>query len=177
VGASAVAEGATDSPNAANGTSAEYLGDAPVRKPEPVDEARSSGPVTAAQEEPGVHLNGFAPLSDPAEDAEAISLSSKVTPIPQGPQPRRPPVTYTHWSQRPEVRVGFTLAPLLTLLALRRVRARRSESRPGEVDEQSFSFDPKPSSGYQQPHWVMGDRRQPERAPGDRRRGDRRRSR
>ena len=154
--------------------------------PESADETGSAGspaagPIagtTAAEQERGTPLNGFAPLSDPVEDAEAIRLSSKVTPVIQGPQPRRPPVpNYAHWSQRPEVRVGFTLGPLLTLLALSRVRAKRSDRRLAELDERSFAAERKRSTDDQQPNWGTADRRQPQRSPGDRRRGDRRRNR
>jgi signal peptidase I len=121
------------------------------------------------------YINGFEPLSDPVESAEAIRLSSKVTPVVQGPQPRRPPVpNYSHWSQRPEVRVGFTLGPLLTLLALRRVRSKRADSRPAEVEEPTFSSpERKPPQNSQ---GANGARRKPQRGPGDRRSGDRRRN-
>jgi signal peptidase I len=125
---------------------------------------------------PSARVHTFEPLSNPKEDAEAIRLSNKVTPAVQGPQQRRPPMpTYTHWSQRPEVRVGFTLGPLLTLLALRRVRAKRAESRLTETEQQSISRDRWRADGHLPPHWPY-DRRQPQRAPGDRRRGDRRRN-
>jgi signal peptidase I len=117
-------------------------------------------------------VNGMAPLSDPVESAQAIKLSDRVTPgLIFGSEPRRPPVpTYTHWSQRPEVRVGFTLGPLLTLLAWRRVRSRRPESRPAEIDDQPFTPPERKHSG------TPRTSRQPTRGPGDRRRDDRRRN-
>jgi hypothetical protein len=138
-------------------------------------EAAGEGTSSAAEAQTS-YVNGFAPLSDPLESAEAIRVSSKVTPVDQGSQPRRPPVpNYTHWSQRPEVRVGFTLAPLLTLVALRRVRTRRADKRAAEVDERRFSTRDERRTPSSAPQWGTGDGRQ-QRGPGDRRRDDRRRN-
>jgi signal peptidase I len=116
---------------------------------------------------PGAPVSVMAPLNDPVESAQAIKLSDRVTPdLMVDAEPRRPPVpNYTHWSRRPEVRVGFTLAPLLTLFAWRQVRARRSESRPVELDDQPFA-----------PPERRHGSTPPPRGPGDRRRRDRRRN-
>lgn len=151
---------------------------AAAAEPEPAAQARASaGAAAAEQAGPTPHANGFAPLSDPVESAEAIRLSSKVTPVIQGPQPRRPPVrNYGHWSQRPEIRIGFTIAPLLTLVALRRVRTRRAAKRAAELDERRFSAADERRASASPAQRGAGDRRQPQRGPGDRRRGDRRRN-
>ncbi len=174
----AAAAAAQGSPETDASAGAEALSDtAPPESPASSAAAPEADSGLMAEEAGvAVHMNGFAPLSDPVEDAEAIRLSNKVTPVVQGPQPRRPPIpTYTHWSQRPEVRVGFTLGPLLTLLAVMRVRARRAERRTAEVDEQS-SPEPKRSAGYPPPRSATRHRTRP-RVSGDRPRGDRRRNR
>jgi signal peptidase I len=133
---------------------------------EPAGAVRSA-PVAAEQEPatPPAFVNGMAPLSDPVQNAQAIKLSDRVTPeLMFDQEPRRPPVpNYTHWTRRPEVAAGFTLAPLLTLLAWRKLRSRRVDSRPAEVDDQPFA----------QPERKRSTRQQP-RGPGDRRRSDRR---
>ena len=131
-----------------------------------------------------VFVNGMAPLTDPVQSAQAIKLSDRVTPdLAFDSEPRRPPVpNYTHWSKRPEVRAGFTLAPLLTLLAWRQLRARRAErarhagrvvrveSRPAEPDDQTIA------ASERKRGTTPRAPRQPSRGPGDRRRSDRRRN-
>ncbi|HEX3615832.1 MAG TPA: signal peptidase I [Solirubrobacteraceae bacterium] len=138
--------------------------------------AEAEGPTAAhvaAQEQtaaPPVLVNGMAPLSDPVESAQAIKLSDRVTPdLLFDSEPRRPPVpNYAHWSRRPEVRLGFTLAPLLTLFAWRQVRSRRSAGRTPEPDDQPFA-QAEPGRAT-----TPRSQRQPPRGPGDRRRRDRR---
>lgn len=155
-----------------------------ILAPEPGLDARTASAAAVEEKARTSYVDEFAPLSDPTESAEAIRLSSKVTPVAQGPQARRPPVpNYAHWSQRPEVRIGFTLAPLLTLLAMRRVRARRADSRPVEADDRAFTPDRGRTSGSWHPQWDRhpqwgdpGEPHPPERGQGDRRRGDRRRN-
>jgi signal peptidase I len=137
---------------------------------EPVGAVRTA-PVAAAHEPaaPPAFVNGMAPLSDPVQNAQAIKLSDRVTPeLMFDQEPRRPPVPdYTRWTRRPELAAGFTLGPLLTLLAWRKLRSRRvgsrPDSRPVEVDDQPFAQPERKRSAKQQP-----------RGPGDRRRSDRR---
>jgi signal peptidase I len=132
--------------------------------------AAARAAAVVAAEEPAAapaFVNGMAPLSDPVQNAQAIKLSDRVTPdLMFDQQPRRPPApNSTHWARRPEVAMGFTLGPLLTLLAWRKVRSKRVESRPVEVDDQPLV----------QPERKRSTRQQP-RGPGDRRGSDRRRN-
>jgi hypothetical protein len=48
-----------------------------------------------------------------------------------------PPPTMTHWSRRPQYRLGLTIGPLaLTFLVWRRLRGRRRRMRGDDIDEQ-----------------------------------------
>jgi signal peptidase I len=142
-------------------------------RPSVVKEPAAAVPTAAVAAErepatPPAFVNGMAPLSDPVQNAQAIKLSDRVTPdLMFDQEPRRPPVpNYRHWTRRPEVAMGFTLGPLLTLLAWRKMRSRRVDSRPVEVDDQPFA----------QPERKRSTRQQPQRGPGDRRSSDRRRN-
>lgn len=128
--------------------------------------------ATEGAAEPAPYVNGMAPLNDPVESAQAIRLSPRVNPdLLFDSEPRRPPAPhYTHWTRRPEVRVGFTLAPLLTLLAWRQVRSRRAEARPNDAEDPPFPASERKRGPAPRPQ------RKPPRGPGDRRRGDRRRN-
>ena len=134
----------------------------------------SPGPDTRVQDVPvPVGYASSEPWNDAADSSGAIRLSGKVTPdLPRfGPDPRRPPARrYNHWSRRPEIRIGFTLAPLLTLLAWRQMRVKRDAARQTELDAQAFSrADRRPDSGRRPPSASAGERRR-----GDRRRRERR---
>jgi signal peptidase I len=167
-----VAAAAATAAGAAAGAEAAHTShrDTPGVAKEPAAAARTA-PVATEHEPatPAAFVNGVAPLSDPAESAQAIRLSGRVTPdlMGFGPEPRRPPVrSAPHWADRPEVRVGFTLGPLLTLLAWRHMRSKRADSRPAEFDDQTFA----------QPDRRRTVEQQPQRGPGDRRSGERRRN-
>lgn len=158
---------------AAIGAEAEHTSHrgAPIAAKEPAAAVRTA-PLTAehAPASPAAFVNGMAPLSDPAESAQAIRLSGRVIPdlMGFGPEPRRPPIQSSpHWTDRPEVRrVGFTLGPLLTFLAWRHMRSKRADRRPAEFDDQTFA----------QPDRMRNAEPQPQRGPGDRRAGERRRN-
>ncbi len=126
------------------------------------------------QAQPGNgHLDGIPPPSDAKSSAQAIHLGSKVTSTVFGPEPRRPPIpNYRRWSTRPEVRVVFTLAPLLTFMAWWQARSRRMTKLAAEVEDQRSSQTERRRSAGQDSR--RGSKRSRQRSPGDRRRGERR---
>jgi hypothetical protein len=89
----------------------------------PDDEVRASG-------------TGAAP---PADGSAAAPVATRVRtrPLSLREIDTDPPPTMTHWSRRPQYRLGLTIGPLaLTFLIWRRLRGRRRRVRGDDIDEQ-----------------------------------------
>ena len=80
--------------------------------------------------------------ASPADGPAAAPVATRVRtrPLSLREIDNDPPPTMTHWSRRPQYRVGLTIGPLaLTFLVWRRLRARRRRMRGDDLDEQRRS--------------------------------------